>query len=1319
MFRLSQKVSKPHYFWFSAALALALCVTAALYLHSSQAAETTAPMTIGTAAPSAPAASRTTTTTTRLAAPLEDQQQGCTVNCGATVPANGQANQAVAFTANVTTQGCSTQPTYQWDFGDGSPGSTQQNPSKAYTTAGTYTWRLTSTVSSGGTNIDTIAGGTGEGAPARQSPYVTPFAVAADTQNRGFFVMEYTGNSTVLRFVNTMNQPATLGGRTVDAGTNRILVGNGDDELTENHPGTSVALSEAHGLVAHPNGNLVYFVTQNPPRVRALNISSSNQTVGTRTVAPGNVATLAEIASAEFLNALAINASGDVFTASPVTNINRVYRITPSGQVSNFAGNGAVTQIESPFTAGPATSVALFQPRALEVDPNGNVFIADSSHQRVIRVDTSGNATLVTQFAVPQAGQGVYPCGLAFFSGSLYCVLGNSQTIVRIATGQQPVRIAGTDNSMACEYNTNSCGDGGPALNAGFSMLNSSGTPPLTSLDANSSGLLVPDQGSVTRGRVRFINLSSASATLAGTTVPALGVNTIAGNGLVPPYDGVNAIAAELRVTNGLALDANNNLWLADSSTGRLRFVNRGATSLTLFPGTAAAQIVPAGAIVTVNKDVGGGAGDNTTANFMSLNTPQGVFWTTSGLYLVDTLGAGSVGTGTAARKTGRVRFVNTTTAARTLYPNSSTPINVPVGGVVTIAGGGQDPAGIGNGGFALNAKLLAPSDIAVASNGDFYIADVGNKAVRKVLATTGVVSSLNLSASDYTGLGFDASGRLYIADNDGNRVLRENVANGGAFTSMTTETTLYGPRDVAVDAAGNAYVLNAARNSSDTNTNAHRIIRIAPGGATSVYAGTTQGFAGDGGPAASARLNLYSASVSLSIIGTGNFADTTINIVTNSTGEVFFSDIANGRIRRIAAGSSSCTRTGTIEITGGQNPVPTLASITPNSRGAGTQGNFTLTLTGTNFLASSVVRWNGQDRVTTFVNDTQLTAQILQNDVANVASIPVTVFNPAPGGGTSNAVSFSVQAQNPIPGLEGIIPNVITVNTPFRITVNGTGFRPNSVVRWEGQNRPTTFVSETQLTAQIPASDLTTPGNYDVSVFTPEPGGGSSGNARITVLATNPVPAITQLAPDVATVGGPAFTLTVNGTGFAFGSVVRWNGQDRQTTFLSSSQITAQISAADIATATTAAITVFSPTPGGGVTAPTNFIVGTAAVATSAASYAGVIAPDSIVALFGTGMATGIGFGATVPLPTTLLGTTVMVRDSLGTSRPAPLFFVAATQINFLVPKDTAPGASTIIIRAATARFRSRRPSLMPYNRPSSRSMLPAQAYPPRLPYG
>jgi hypothetical protein len=81
----------------------------------------------------------------------------------------------------------------------------------------------------------------------------------------------------------------------------------------------------------------------------------------------------------------------------------------------------------------------------------------------------------------------------------------------------------------------------------------------------------------------------------------------------------------------------------------------------------------------------------------------------------------------------------------------------------------------------------------------------------------------------------------------------------------------------------------------------------------------------------------------------------------------------------------------------------------------------------------------------------------------------------------------------------------------------------------------------------------------------------------------TNPSPYLYPLEPAATAPGGPAFSLSVRGTGFASAAVVNWNGSPRTTTFVSSSQVTAAISASDIATAKTALITVTNPAPGGG----------------------------------------------------------------------------------------------------------------------------------------
>jgi hypothetical protein len=114
---------------------------------------------------------------------------------------------------------------------------------------------------------------------------------------------------------------------------------------------------------------------------------------------------------------------------------------------------------------------------------------------------------------------------------------------------------------------------------------------------------------------------------------------------------------------------------------------------------------------------------------------------------------------------------------------------------------------------------------------------------------------------------------------------------------------------------------------------------------------------------------------------------------------------------------------------------------------------------------------------------------------------------------------------------------------------------------------------------------------------------------------AQNPVPLINQpLVPEAIAPGSAGFTLTVNGTGFASGAVVNWNGSGRTTTFVSGSRLTASILASDIATGRTASVTVVNPATGGGTsnvvlfqvtTANSAFGLAQAGYATAGRSYA------------------------------------------------------------------------------------------------------------------
>ena len=109
---------------------------------------------------------------------------------------------------------------------------------------------------------------------------------------------------------------------------------------------------------------------------------------------------------------------------------------------------------------------------------------------------------------------------------------------------------------------------------------------------------------------------------------------------------------------------------------------------------------------------------------------------------------------------------------------------------------------------------------------------------------------------------------------------------------------------------------------------------------------------------------------------------------------------------------------------------------------------------------------------------------------------------------------------------------------------------------------------------------------------------------------ANNPVPLINQpLTPLTGAPGGSTLTITVHGTGFVPGCVVNWNGASRATQFVSSSEVVATLSAGDLGLPSTAAVTVFSPGPGGG---------------TSNAAYFQIASPEPALGLNGPQMSVG-----------------------------------------------------------------------------------------------
>jgi YVTN family beta-propeller protein len=211
---------------------------------------------------------------------------------------------------------------------------------------------------------------------------------------------------------------------------------------------------------------------------------------------------------------------------------------------------------------------------------------------------------------------------------------------------------------------------------------------------------------------------------------------------------------------------------------------------------------------------------------------------------------------------------------------------------------------------------------------------------------------------------------------------------------------------------------------------------------------------------------------------------------------------------------------------------------------------------------------------------------------------------------GLSNCAGSSSKGTSPpppnlTPTITSISPNTTAAGSAaFTLTVNGTNFVASSMVTFAGPATTTTFVSSSQLTAAIPASSVASTGTLVVAVTNPASSGGTSNAKNFTVTGgPNTVPTISLLFPSCVPAGEQSVgavnnqLLSVVGGNFMSSSVVRWNGSDRPTTMDAVNGLLAQISPSDIATAGTAAVTVFNSGPGGGSSSASTFTVTPGAV--------------------------------------------------------------------------------------------------------------------------
>jgi hypothetical protein len=193
-------------------------------------------------------------------------------------------------------------------------------------------------------------------------------------------------------------------------------------------------------------------------------------------------------------------------------------------------------------------------------------------------------------------------------------------------------------------------------------------------------------------------------------------------------------------------------------------------------------------------------------------------------------------------------------------------------------------------------------------------------------------------------------------------------------------------------------------------------------------------------------------------------------------------------------------------------NAIPSVTQVSPNSAFAGS-GDLTVTITGANFINSSVASFGAIALKTTVNSSTQITAVIPAGLMASGAVNNVTVSNPAPGGGTSGAAAFTVN--NPQPSVTSVSPNPVHGSDSV-FTIIGSSFVPTSNITLvpagsaTGRTLSVTFVSSTKLTAPIPAG--LPAGTISLSVSNSAPGGGTSSALTAQVNAT------AQVVPTLAT---------------------------------------------------------------------------------------------------------------------------------------------------------------------------------------------------------
>jgi sugar lactone lactonase YvrE len=376
------------------------------------------------------------------------------------------------------------------------------------------------------------------------------------------------------------------GGALGVSGTDTITTiagGNPRANIGDGGPATSARLSLPYGVAVDGKEN-VYIADFRNARVRKVTPNGTITTFagGGNLPGDGGPATSAQLVQ---VKAVAVDAQGNVYIADQWTG--RVRKVTPDGTITTFAGGGSA-RAPGWGDGGPATSAVLNGgPAAVAVDGQGNVYIAEDA--RVRKVNPSGTITTIAGTVRGFSGDGGPATSAKLFWPRGLAVDGQGNVYIADTANHRVRKVSssGTITTVAGTGTSSFSGDGGPAISAQLG----------SSAGGVSQGLAVDGQGNLyiadtTNDRVRRVTPDGTITTVAGTTRGFSG-------------DGGPAISAKLNWPAGLAVDRQGSLYVADYGNNRVRKIGRvpvaPAPSLTL--GGAPSQSLLAQSAITVTAE--------------------------------------------------------------------------------------------------------------------------------------------------------------------------------------------------------------------------------------------------------------------------------------------------------------------------------------------------------------------------------------------------------------------------------------------------------------------------------------------------------------------------------------------------------------------------------------------------------------------------------------------------------------------------------------------------------------------------------------------